>query len=297
LYERIEMTGLIGVDWGTSNLRVMRLGADGAVLDRRIDPRGVGRLASGAFLGVLEEVAGDWLDLAPVLIAGMAGSRQGWIETPYAFCPADVATLAARLARPDAARDIYIVPGVALTPQGLGDVMRGEETQALGLFGPDETGLMIAPGTHSKWVRVENGAIAGFRTYLTGELFAAVRHATLIGRDMGTPGGDDAAFDDGVRLALSDPAVTAHLFTVRVRQLAGSLRPEGAADFLSGLLIGTELAAETTHRDKPVQVVSEAGLGQRYARALALAGFKDIRSTSGEVAVAHGLHRIWKAIP
>src|SRR3989344_5756737 len=117
------------------------------------------------------------------------------------------------------------------SPSPWGDVMRGEETQALGLFGPDETGLMIAPGTHSKWVRVENGALAGFRTYLTGELCAAVRHATLIGRDMGAPGGDDAAFDDGVRLALSAPAGPAPRFTVRVRQLAGSLRPEGAAGF------------------------------------------------------------------
>ncbi len=291
------MTELIGIDWGTSNLRVMRLGPDGAVLDRRVDPRGAGRLASGDFAGVLEEVAGDWLDLAPVLIAGMAGSRQGWAEAPYAFCPAGAAALAARLVRPDATRDVRIVPGVALTSQGLGDVMRGEETQALGLFGADEDGLMVAPGTHSKWVTVEKGAIASFRTHLTGELFAAVRQATLIGRDMGAPGADDAAFDDGVRRGLSDPAITAHLFSVRVRRLADELSPDGAADFLSGLLIGAELAAEKAHRGKIVQVVGEAGLGQRYARALALAGFTHVRSTPGEAAVACGLHRIWKAIP
>lgn len=290
------MTELIGVDWGTSNLRVMRLGADGVVLDRRVDPRGAGRLSSGEFAGVLEAVAGDWLDLAPVLIAGMAGSRQGWVEAPYAFCPADAEALATRLARPDPARDIRIVPGVALTPRGLGDVMRGEETQALGLFGTGESGLMVAPGTHSKWVRVDNGAIAAFRTHLTGELFAAVRQATLIGRDMGEPGDDDVAFDEGVRRALSDPALTAHLFTVRVRRLADELSQDAAADFLSGLLIGAELAAESDHRDKPVQVVGEAALCQRYLRALALAGFGDVRVAAGETAVARGLHRIWKAI-
>ncbi len=291
------MTELIGVDWGTSNLRIMRLGADGAVLDRRVDPRGAGRLDPDEFAGVLEEVAGDWLGLAPVLIAGMAGSRQGWMEAPYAFCPSGAEGLAARLARPDAARDIRIVPGVALTPRGLGDVMRGEETQALGLFGARDSGLMVAPGTHSKWVRVDNGAIAGFRTHLTGELFAAVRQATLIGRDMGEPGGDDAAFDEGVRLALSDPAITAHLFGVRVRRLADDLSHGAAADFLSGLLIGAELAAEGTHRDHPVQVVGEAALSRRYVRALALAGFIDVGVADGETAVARGLHRIWKAMP
>jgi 2-dehydro-3-deoxygalactonokinase len=291
------MTELIGVDWGTSNLRVMRLGADGRVLDRRVDPRGAGRLGSDAFAGVLEEVAGDWLGEAPVLIAGMAGSRQGWVEAPYVFCPADAGGLAAQLARPVAGRDLRIVPGVALTPQGLGDVMRGEETQALGLFEPGESGLMVAPGTHCKWIRVTGGVITAFRTYLTGELFAAVREATLIGRVMGTPGRDDQAFDDGVRLALSDPAVTAHLFSIRVRSLAGELDADGAADFLSGLLIGAELAAETADRDSPVRVVGEEQVAARYERALALAGFSRVSRVSGEVAVARGLYRIWKAIP
>lgn len=291
------MTELIGVDWGTSNLRVMRLGAGGEVLDRRVDPRGAGRLTSDAFAGVLAEVAGDWLDAAPVLIAGMAGSRQGWVEAPYVFCPADAHELAARLARPVADRDIRIVPGVALTADGLGDVMRGEETQAMGLFEPGETGLMVAPGTHCKWIRVENGAITGFRTFLTGELFAAVREATLIGRGMGEPGRDDQAFDDGVRLALSDPAVTAHLFNIRVRTLAGELDADGAADFLSGLLIGAELAAGSTDRDSPVRVVGEEQVAARYERALALAGFAHVSRVSGEVAVARGLCRIWKALP
>ena len=293
----VTATEVIGVDWGTSNLRVMRLGADGGVLDRRVDPRGAGRLAPDAFAGVLTDVAGDWLDGTPVLIAGMAGSRQGWIEAPYVFCPADAGGLAAQLVRPVADHDVRIVPGVALTPAGLGDVMRGEETQALGLFDPGETGLMVAPGTHCKWIRVAEGAISGFRTFLTGELFAAVREATLIGRGMGEPGLDDQAFDDGVRLALSDPAITAHLFNIRVRSLAGELGPEGAADFLSGLLIGAELAAGTANRQDPVRVVGEAQVAARYERALALAGFARVSRVSGEVAVARGLYRIWKAIP
>jgi 2-dehydro-3-deoxygalactonokinase len=287
---------MIGGDWGTSNLRVMRIASDGTVIESRSDPRGAGRLAPDQFREVLKDVAGDWLnDGLPVLIAGMAGSQQGWIEAPYAFCPADAAVLATKLVRPEADRDIRIIPGVALTTNGLGDVMRGEETQALGLFGPGESGLMVAPGTHCKWVRVDQGAITGFRTFMTGELFAAVREATLIGRDMGRPGADDEAFDTGVRLALADPAITAHLFNVRVRRLAGDLEPDSAADFLSGLLIGAELAGAPTDRGRPLYVVGEAGVAARYERALMLAGFTHVIRTAGEAAVARGLHRIWKA--
>ncbi len=289
------MTGLVGVDWGTTNLRVFRLDAEGRVLERRVDPRGAGRLAPCDYPGVLAQVAGDWLADAPVLICGMAGARRGWVEAPYVFCPADTALLARSLARPDPARDIRIVPGVALTPEGLGDVMRGEETQALGLFLGGESGLLIAPGTHSKWVRVEGGAITEFRSYMTGELFAAVRQATLIGRDMGEPGGDDAAFDAGARLALADPAITAHLFGVRVRRLAEVLTPDGAADFLSGLLIGAEAAAGLAYRHHAVMVVGEGAISARYERALRLAGFGRVVAASGEAAVARGLHLIWRA--
>jgi len=290
-------TELIGVDWGTTNLRVLRIGDGGVLLESRADPRGAGTLAADDFAGVLREVAGDWLgEGLPVLVCGMAGARAGWVEAPYAYCPAGPSALAAALIRPDPARDLAIVPGVALTREGLGDVMRGEETQAIGLYGAGEGGLMVAPGTHAKWILVEDGAIAGFRTFLTGELFAAVRSATIVGRDMGSPGGDDQAFDAGVRLALSDAAVTAHLFGVRVRRLAGELTPDAAADFLSGLLIGSELASPfALDRGQRIMIVGGDLIGARYARALALAGFARVEQASGEQAVARGLHRIWKA--
>lgn len=286
------MTRLVAVDWGTTNLRAFRLGEEGEVLETRSDPRGAGGLTADQFPQVLRDVAGDWLASGcPVMICGMAGARAGWVEAPYVLCPAGAGDLAARVVRPE--DGVAIVPGVALSADGLGDVMRGEETQAVGLFGSGESGVMVAPGTHSKWIAVRNGRMERFRTFATGELFAAVRTATLIGRGLPEPGVDDTAFDEGVRQALADPAITAHLFSVRVHQLSGSLDPRGASDFLSGLLLGAEIAAAPAERSASIAIVGGEHLAARYARGLALAGFTSVRVAAGETAAARGLYRIW----
>jgi 2-dehydro-3-deoxygalactonokinase len=288
---------LVGVDWGTSNLRVMRIAEGGAVLDNRSDPRGAGGLAPDQFHGVLQEVAHDWLMQGlPVLISGMAGARGRWRETAYLPCPAGVADLATAVASPDDAPHISIVPGVAVFADGrLQDVVRGEETQVIGLEAPDDA-IVVGPGTHSKWIRTAGGRITGFRTFMTGELFAAIRKGTILGADMGDPGVDDDAFAAGVQRALRDPAVTAALFSVRVEGLAGRLSPASSADYLSGLLIGAEVAAQIDANDRPVILIGAEALCRRYAAALALGGFHDVRIADGAAATAKGLWRIHEAV-
>lgn len=287
---------LIGIDWGTSNLRVMRIAQGGAVLDSRSDPRGAGGLTPDRFRGVLNDVAGGWLDESlPVLVSGMAGARGRWREMAYAPCPAGVDELARAVARPDDAAFVALVPGVAAYRDGrLNDVMRGEETQVVGLDAPADA-VVVAPGTHSKWIRTAAGRIVDFRTFMTGELFAAVRQATILGADMGEPGADDAAFTDGVRRALADPAITAALFSVRIEGLAKRLSAAASADYLSGLLIGAEVAAQADANHRPVILIGAEALSRRYAAALALGGFDDVAIADGAAATARGLWRIHEA--
>ncbi len=290
-----ETTALIGVDWGSSNLRVMRIAPGGGVLDRRADPRGAVGLAPGDFPGVLEAVAGDWLaDGAPTLVCGMAGARQGWVEVPYCPCPAGIADIAARLVRPDPARPVAIAPGVAFSPGGvLTDVMRGEETQALGLAAD---GLVVAPGTHSKWITLDAGRILAVQTCMTGELFAALRKATMLGVGMGAPGRDADAFRRGVGRGLEDRNLAAALFSVRVESLAGRLESAGAADYLSGLLIGAEIAGQDPARlSGPLTLVGDAALSARYRDALEMAGAREVCVADVGQATAVGLWRIWEA--
>lgn len=287
---------LIGVDWGTSNLRVMRIAEGGAVLDSRSDPRGAGGLTRDQFRPVLEEVAYDWLsDGLPVMVGGMAGARGRWREMAYAPCPAGLSELAGAVERPDDAAFVALIPGVAAYRDGrLHDVMRGEETQVMGLDASSDA-VVVAPGTHSKWIETQAGRIVDFRTFMTGELFAAIRKGTILGADMGEPGVDDDAFAAGVGRALADPAITAALFSVRIEGLAGRLTATAAADYLSGLLIGAEVAAQSVMADRPVVLIGAEALSGRYAAALALGGFHDVRTADGAAATARGLWRIHEA--
>jgi len=288
---------LIGLDWGTSNLRVLRIAPGGVVLDARLDPRGAGPLGPEAFPAILAEVAGEWLnDGLPILACGMAGGRGKWREMPYLPAPVSLSDLACELVSPEGRGDVRIVPGLMQVTDGrMTDVMRGEETQVMGLDLDPCPNRIVAPGTHSKWIHAEDGHILGHRTYMTGELFAAIRCGTIMGVGMGEPGLDPEAFAAGVERARIDPALTAALFSVRVESLADRLSPDNAADYLSGLLIGAEIAAETHDRTSPVTLVGATALNARYAVALKQNGFSDVRMADGPEATARGLWRIHEA--
>jgi 2-dehydro-3-deoxygalactonokinase len=149
---------------------------------------------------------------------------------------------------PGEARDIRILPGIAQRDAKAPDVMRGEETQLLGALGFEAAGeaLVCMPGTHSKWVRVKDGTVAQFSTFMTGELFNAVSRETILA--LAVAGADDAedvaSFKAAVVAAYKAPAFAANLlFTARSRQLLFGGTPAAARETLSGTLIGAELAA------------------------------------------------------
>ncbi|WP_396592606.1 2-dehydro-3-deoxy-6-phosphogalactonate aldolase [Brevundimonas sp. R86498] len=288
---------LIGLDWGTSNLRVLRIGPNGTVLAARSDPRGAGALESEAFSRVLGEVAGAWLEEGlPVLACGMVGARGKWREMPYLAAPATLQDLAAGLASPADRADVRLVPGLKTVADGLMvDVMRGEETQVMGLDLTPGLHRIVAPGTHSKWITARPGEVLSCQTFMTGELFSAIRKGTILGAGMGEAGADAAAFAAGVRRALAEPALTATLFSVRVERLAGRLGDPAAADYLSGILIGAEVATRMDDPQGPVTLVGTTALNDRYATALRIAGFSEVRTADGAAATARGLWRIHEA--
>lgn len=226
----------------------------------------------------------------------MVGSRQGWIEAPYVPCPADVDALAAGLVRHAAPRagDVWFVPGVHWSDAHAIDVMRGEEVQIVGALA--ERGLdgavLCLPGTHSKWATVTHGAITRFRTYMTGELFGVLRQHSILGRLMHDDVDDDAAFDQGVARAQEPGGLTHHLFSARTAGLFGRIADPSLAAYLSGLVIGDEIAnaVATVPGDMTLLLVGAAGLCARYARALARHGLAPI--VLPETAGARGIHHI-----
>jgi 2-dehydro-3-deoxygalactonokinase len=205
----------------------------------------------------------------------MVGSRMGWREVPYAQCPADPHSLSrGALGFTAGGVDISLAPGLTCTnPQGAPDVMRGEETQILGaLLSHPELAqgqrLLVLPGTHTKWVELRDGAIQSFMTIPTGELFALLRtHSTLA---KGAP--DDAVptaqgFAQG--LARKE-ALLSSLFEVRTRQLIDNMPAADALGFLSGLLIGAEVAGalQSFPGFGEVSLIGDPALSALYAEAL-----------------------------
>ena len=302
-------TALVALDWGSSQLRAYRFSADGQLAAQRSSDGGASRLSGGApaFEAALRTLAGDWLaGGAPVLACGMAGSAHGWQEAAYVACPVALDALHQHLVGVAGSPwPVYIVPG--LTARGtdaLPDVMRGEETQLAGLLDADPSlgaaGCVVMPGTHSKWVRLQQGRIAGFATRMTGELYALLRAYSVLARLMPAPGSDApdfAAFDRGLACARAAPDDLARLlFSVRALGLFGELAPAAAPDHLSGLLIGTEVAAGlaatpgATPAGAPVALVGEAALCARYERAFAAAGH--VTRTFAEPLAARGLWRV-----
>jgi len=293
-----EPGALIAIDWGTSAFRAALLDRAGAVLARRDGPHGIMNVRDGAFAAVLQAQVGDWLAARqlPVLMSGMIGSRQGWVEAPYVTCPAGLDDLAAGLiAVPFEAAEVRIVPGVEVAAAMMRDVMRGEETQVFGALARSGTtaGRFILPGTHSKWVVAEAGRIIGFATYMTGELYAACREHTILGRLMRGSAPDRATFlrgvTDGAR-AGGPGALLNRLFGVRTAGLFGEIPEAGLADYLSGLLIGAEVA-EAGAGSGPLGIIGEPELAERYAEA---AGQLDMEASilpadlavSGQFAIA-----------
>lgn len=294
------MGALIGLDWGTSSLRAFLFGADGTLLEQRHKPWGVMRLpllpgepaggSAAAFERAFEDSCGDWLDAlpgAPVIACGMVGSAQGWREAPYAALPAGAQALSRQLTRVATARGttVSIVPGM-IRRGPLPEVMRGEETQVIGvletcMLPPDGDVLIGLPGTHSKWVRVRQRCLQDFDTFMTGEVFALLCAHSILGRTQQTgASADDEAFRRGVNLALSADGqlgVLANIFSSRTLGLTGELAATAQADYLSGVLIGHELAALRrcrlqAGRAPTLVLVGTDDLCRRYAIALDAAG-------------------------
>lgn len=266
---------LIGLDWGTTSFRAYLLDRDGHVLERRAEPAGILQVRDNDFERVFMAEVGPWLDArtVPVIASGMITSRQGWVETPYLDCPAGPADLANALIQHDLrGLSIVFVPGLTTMDRaGVPDVIRGEETQIAGLAVGHDDLLVVLPGTHSKWIHVASGRIATFRTYMTGEVYGVMRDHSILGRLMDGYRHDPDAFASGVdAVRAAGEGLLHQLFGARTLALFDRLPGHAVGAYLSGLLIGAEVAQATRQSAPrvPVLVGGEARLAERYIEAI-----------------------------
>lgn len=308
----------IGLDWGTTRLRAYLIDGSGQILARHASGSGVAG-ARGEFERIVESELAAWLAQHPranIIASGMAGSRQGWVETRYLPCPLELATLGQelelrRMVDPSALggeRQLAFTPGVTrVARDGMPDVMRGEEVQVLGsltvpLPEPHEPGgdaWFVLPGTHSKWVRVESGRVVWFATFMSGELFdVLVQHSVLtLGKEPSSSGEAAArpAFYRGVDYARGTEPESGgflkRLFSTRSLVARGELSRPEAREYLSGLIIGGELAEALASLPGPapsrVTVLGSDELASRYCTAFERFGVDAAKGSEDAAAFGH----------
>src|SRR5690349_20221746 len=272
-------------DWGTTNRRAWAVDRDGQVLDQRKDDQGLLGMKDRAFESSFRGFIGDWLKAAaaraPIVMAGMVGSKLGWREAPYVATPAKFSALAQNLiALPDLdGHPIRIAPGLSAREDGRPDVMRGEECQLYGLWlTSGKNRLCVLPGTHSKWAEIRDGGLAGFRTYMTGELFSQLCSTGTIAQLMKKDAPhDESAFQRGLTVSEGTSAggLLNRLFSVRSLGLFAELPGEALASYLSGLLIGAELLDATAGISGTVAVIGSSRMTELYVSALDAIGVRN----------------------
>lgn len=295
----MSAAALLACDWGTTNLRAWTLDGAGRIVADRDFPLGVSRLAQGeAQRRFAEEVRPAMgAERLPAVLCGMIGSNLGWTVVPYVDCPAGPEDLCRAMAQVELG--VRIAPG--LRCQGIAgapDVMRGEEVQVFGWLAQDPARrrgrqLVCHPGTHAKWILIEDGRIVRFVTVMTGELFAVLRAHSVLKSEAAPD--DEAAFDAGCAAAGDGGALAAKLFTARSRVVGGGAAAESTPSYLSGLLIGAEAASAPAlvgaRPDEPVALLGDPGLTRWYARALGARGCR-VSVHDGEEAAVAGLFHL-----
>ena len=259
----------VAIDWGTSSFRAWLIERD-QVSDFIQTDKGVKNFTSGTHPAYLTEVLGKWQGQYQFIIAiGMIGSNIGLHETNFSSLPIDIDEVSNSLVQvPNFEPALYIVPGVSKP----GDVMRGEESQSLaaGL----ENGLVISPGTHSKWVEIKNGKITDFRTYLTGELFELLRNHSTLSKATDSSAKLVASSDFLAGLNAQSSDLTHDLFSIRANWLQGKTE-DASREYLSGLLIGAEIkSAKSWCKASEAKIVASDSLAEIYIFALSHFGIK-----------------------
>jgi 2-dehydro-3-deoxygalactonokinase len=294
---------LIAIDWGSSSFRAYLMSPDGEVLDEVASGDGIGSVAAGAYPATLKRLTGRWLEphpSLPIIASGMVGSRHGWREAAYVKCPAGPRDVAVHLMQVEAdGRRVHLAAGLSYADEaGQPDVMRGEETE---IFGVADAGarLIVLPGSHSKWAKIDGDRVVAFKTFVTGELFAALRDHTVAGAfakaaPAKSPG---EAFALGVGRGAAAGACEGKsgliglLFGARSLPLMGALPEDDVGEYLSGLLIGAEIGeARRFFPGEAPHVAGAEALVERYLAAFEALGVS--ARAAPPRAAARGLFRI-----
>jgi len=301
----MQQPSFIAIDWGTSSFRLWALSGNGQVISTRRSDNGMSNLKRDDYAGVLTATLAE-LGIVrglPTIVCGMAGSAQGWMEAPYIDTPTRLLDIPAHaISVTETEADVRILPGLAQRNTKTPDVLRGEETLILGaVLTRGISGTICLPGTHSKWVTVEDARVERFSTSMTGEIYSLLKSQSVLAHSVDQTAGDhdsDHAFQSAVEEALHAPEkILQALFSVRSTSLLHSaVTGQEIRARLSGLLLGVEIAGVKDMGPEKVTLISGGLLARQYEHALKIAGFQCAQIDADEMVLAglcFAANRIW----
>lgn len=286
----------ISIDWGTSNLRIRVVATPSRlIVEEIVSSEGIKKVCNDwcmiggdretHFIKVLQlqldqfitKIDPSW----PIVISGMASSSIGIRELPYANLPFHINGMLLYSESIESAvlpNKIHLISGAKTNS----DVMRGEETQIIGLIEKEDlfkNTLFILPGTHSKHILTDNGMVTGIKTFITGELFEVISQNSILKESLaeGKFGENElVAFQEGVTLSKEDGSILHSLFFIRTNTLFEKKSPTENYYFLSGLLIGDELKKLLLCNNLSLQLAASGTLFELYSIAFGVLGLLPI---------------------
>lgn len=323
------MKQFLSCDWGTSSFRLRLVDVNGfKILAEETDSSGIAATFAlwkqsgkpeeercsfyldviNKYIKKIESKTQSSLNGVQLIISGMASSTMGFVDIPYSELP--VGTKGTNIktrsisANGHFAHDVMVISGLRFAD----DVVRGEETQLIGCIDPShgkiDDELFIFPGTHSKHIFVSNDQIVDIKTYMTGEFFELLSQKSILrlsveNNDVQSNPQASTSFKMGVNDAIDANLLNA-AFKVRTNGLFNKLSNRENYDYLSGLLIGTELRELNTSAIKKISLVGGSNLGEYYRCALEelglLSRMHKINATRADEAVVRGQYKIYKTI-
>lgn len=265
------------------------------------------------YLGVIREhirkiegAQNSSLTGVPLILSGMASSSIGMANLPYQELPFSIdgsdAGAAFFTESENFEYPVLLISGV----KSEDDVMRGEETELIGsIMGQQEAmeeSIYVFPGTHSKHIMVKERQLISFKTYMTGEYFELLSKKSIL--SAGIEKNQDAedrnslqSFQHGVQDAVGSNLLHTS-FLVRTNDLFGKWSKKENFNYLSGLLIGTELQELLPLTTSRFYLCGSSRLKLWYEHAFQVLGMVDrlhaLPSKWAEEAVIRGQFEIYK---
>lgn len=287
----------IVIDWGSTNIRAF-LYIDGKQIAEKKSHEGVTSVRGKDCEGAFDRLTAEWMEkygALPVVMSGMVGSINGWADAQYLDCPVQLSELPDHLTEVHHTKGykIRIVPGICVRDPDNYNVIRGEEVQLAGALKKNPSRVYLMPGTHCKWVLCDGMKVESFRTAMTGELHALMLKYSLIGLGAGEQEESEADYLKGLERGYQENNIIPRLFEIRGANILGGIKPSHVGEFLSGMLIGAEIASmqkifKFTKDDGAIGLIASPFLNARYEKGLRLAGL-DSFCVNGDEAFLGGI--------